>query len=243
MFLTLRKMQDICSRLELDHLHPALEGSQLDRQRALEAIDAFRARRASFYKNPHSIGAAELQQVYENIETRIKRFNFVLAVKERLQNTPSLEHVVMDHNVWTCGMTDRSTIGDGESLDAVTKVQFQNGIEAEECVLEVGTGFHLLFNPIIGIQRRSSAKMTERVDSHVYNHRGHPIIIVGWTVSCDSKNGKSFCVTGGGLLKDYLTIKILSPKIVFDFGPPCLWRCRVIFVNKYLYNFSNLPLD
>ena len=233
----LHKLEAIALGLQYDCLHPAFARYEDIAIETRSVVERFRTQRASFIANTGNTNLEDARRSLEDAAGKVRsvlvRYQFMDELVKKWRGNPQIDEKFKEEAAdqkWTHGVVS-SDAGD------VSQVSLTDGTMAFQDKIEVTTRNFIPKTQLLRFECRDLQSVSMRRDpSHLILSRS-PCYIVGWTLSCRTKQPgpKTFSVKRGGILESDLTIDVKAP-----FFRQANWRCRIYFVDREDYNFPDL---
>jgi len=234
-FDTLHSLEVAAFNLPYDCLHPAFERYGNIARDTRAVVERFGTHRASFTTNSTALEDARrsLEDAAGNVRNLLVRYRFMEnLVKEwggRSQIGGKFKGGAADQK-WIHGVVSTET-------QDTPQVSLTDGTVAFQATIEVNTRNILPHTHLLRFECRELQTVSTSEDPSTLILTRPPCYIVGWTLSCRTKQPgpKIFSVISGGVLGSNLTINVKGP--IFRQAD---WRCRIYFVDREDYNFPHL---
>jgi hypothetical protein len=234
----LHNLEAMAVGLHYDCLHPAFERYGNIAREAKAVVERFRTHRASFITNRTALEDAQrsLEGTAGKVRSLLVRYRFMEELVKEWRGRPQIgekfEEEATDQK-WTHGVV---------STDArdTFQVSLTDGIMAFQVKLEAKTRNIIPYTQnFLRFECRGliSLPLDQDRDPSTLILSHPPCYIVGWTLSCRTKQPgpKAFSVISGGILGSELKINVKAPIL-----QQADWRCRIYFVNREDYDFPHL---
>ena len=222
--------------LQYDCLHPAFERYGNIASETRSVVERFRTHRASFITN--STAREDTLRLLEdaagNVRSLLARYRFMEELVKEWRGRPQIGEKFEEETA------DQKWVHGVVSTDArdTPEVSLTDGTMAFQVKIEGKTRKLLPYTQnLLRFECRELQTVSTRRDPSTLILGRPPCYIVGWTLSCRTKQpgSKTFSVISGGILGNNLTIDVKAP--IFR---QAVWRCRIYFVDREDYDFPHL---
>jgi hypothetical protein len=243
-FDSVHKLEGVAWDLRRDMLHPACDWAISHNIKA--AIKQFGDERATFITDSAALDRSQraLTEASNLVSVTLRRYHFMEKVIEKSRDSPEVGRPVegTDANQkWVWGVVPLSA-QPSATPRRLALAEWEDGITGFEVMLEVRTG---------RTRPSQTLRFEGRIEVPSVPHKGNPteytvngmsVRIVGWSLSCRTAHPlrKSFTVTTGGIMTNTLRIQLGLGRVSALFTEELLWRFRIFFVNRCLYDFPTL---
>jgi hypothetical protein len=237
----LHNLEAMAVSLHYDCLHPAFERYGNIASETKAVVERFRTHRASFITNRTALEDTRhlLEEAAGKVRSLLVRYRFMEELVKEWRGRPQIgekfEEKATDQK-WTYGVVSTDTRHTQD--EDVNQVSLTDGTMANQVILEDTTRNILPYsrNFLLFESRTALSRSIRRTPSTLILGR-RPCYIVGWTLSCKTKQPgpKTFSVISGGILESELKIDVKAPMF-----RQADWRCTIYFVDNYAYDFPHL---
>lgn len=246
-FDMLHNLEAIALGLQYDCLHPAFARYENIVSDTRTVVERFGTQRASFIANTGSTNLEDARRSLEDAAGKVRsvlvRYRFMEELAKKWRGKPQIDEKFEERAAdqkWTHGVVSTDA---GDTF----QVPLTDGTMAFHGEIEVTTrkiipkGQKTLRFEYRELEsyRPGQGHWLQSSDPSTLIHSGQPCYIVGWTLSCRTKQPgpKTFSVKRGGILESHLRIDVEGP-----YFRQTDWRCRIYFVESEDYNFPDLNL-
>ncbi|KIK63380.1 hypothetical protein GYMLUDRAFT_57599 [Collybiopsis luxurians FD-317 M1] len=254
-FEVLHRTEELCMKLDIDCLHPALDTYRLTVRDAQSATRTFRSGRPGFaggddrQRDSAILNVDEAVKSVDNIIQRYRLMEYLLGSAWGPDIGEKVKLGGKNPGRRSCGVV--TTEGGQGDIGVAQSVTLNNGLPAFQVNLVQGRKKErgLLWNPLskpnahFKVEQRSRANTRSSVDESSlqldFSFKGShyardDFYIVGWTITSENPSrSSSFRVQYGGIMENNLDMALTGEE-------DSRWTCRIVYILKKDYNFPNL---